>query len=280
MAVINHDIRSVNGKYIFMPPDKAGQSGWGNLAIPNVMDAGGDTVQQYPINTKFVDFDRTFIYGYCDSKSAYTKANIGLANMNREENITFGTVGKDSGDTTLGVLTPTTYKTTADANFFAGGWFMSRANPYGWYRIVSNTAYNGGTVGSTEMDIVIEEPGIQVDIAASVGSCKLNANPYTTLKGNWYASDEMVTYMGVTLIDPTASTYQWIQTWGPCGLPSDELAGQGNYLRQVWFGIDGSIYSGASVVPSGTQSFQPLGWILNDTHGGAATWMVQIMLER
>ena len=61
MSKIVQAIMADQGRYVIMPPWKEGQSGWGNLAFPNVHSAGGEAVMLYPVNTKYVDFDRTFI---------------------------------------------------------------------------------------------------------------------------------------------------------------------------------------------------------------------------
>jgi len=280
-TIINHDIRSVNGKYLVMPPWKEAQEGWGNLAIPNVYLDGGDTAQQYPVNTKFVDFDRTHIYGYCNSRGESTvKANVGLFNMCKLETVGFSTVAGAVGDTTVAILSGDLDDETAAAvNIFAGGYFMPRTNPYSCYRIISNTIYTGGTVGTSEMDIVIEN-GLTAIVAASVASCYLIRNPYVKMRHQWGATASCrKQVVGVTLVDPTASTYQWVQTWGPCALPSDETMGTADWLQSAYFNSDGSIQAGSSVSLSTTNQPQYAGDCMGDTSDGM-TWFVALRLER
>lgn len=272
--ILSH-LLAENGKYIVMPPEKAGQLGWGNVAHPNVHEAGGDVAMRYPVNTRFVDFDREFIYGYTESVYTSGKANLGLFNTNVEETITFGTVAGVIADTTLGLLTPVTDETTAAANIFAGGFFMPRTNPYANYRIVSNTAYNGGTVGTTEMDIVIEEPGLGAAVTASQASCKLDRNPYTAMRQEWAGGNAVMSVVGVTMILPVASRYQWVQVAGPCMLFGDEAAGKSDYLRAVWWHIDGSVVAGAQGDPSATNQRQYAGYIMGTT-SSSYCWLIMM----
>lgn len=273
---INHDIRSVNGKFILMPPWKEGQSGWGNLGIPNPLSAGGDTAQKYPVNTRFVDFDREWLYGYTESASSSAKANLGLFNTNVEEVVTMGSTAGAINDTRISILTNTLdSETTAAANIFAGGYFMPRTNPYANYRIVSNSAYNLGTESTSHMDVIIEEPGLSAVTTASQASCMLDRNPYTALRCEWAAGNSSMSVVGVTLILPIASTYQWVQVVGPCMLMGDEAAGKAAYLRTIWWHIDGSVV--ATGQGTHTDSHQPVvaGYLL-DTTSSSYCWFVYV----
>lgn len=262
---VNHDIRSNNGKYILMPPYKAGQEGWGNLKIPNVYTAGGDTAALYPVGTKFVDFDRDFIYGYQYGEfNTTTKANIGLFNWAEDEIITWGATAGVAGDTLVGILASTLdIETTAAANIFAGGYLMPRTNPYSCYRIVSNTAYNDGRV-TGEMDIVLET-GLTAAVTASQASGFLNKNPYVKMYKSWAGGAENTSVIGVTLIDPTDSTYQWVQTRGPVYVPGDEQMGSADNLRVAYWHKDGSIRAGTGPTWSATQQQQYAGYCIPNT---------------
>lgn len=278
MGKIVQSLVAIEGKYVVMPPWKEGQSGWGNIARPNVHKAGGDSSMVYPINTKFVDFDRTFIYGYMHTKdAAAVKSNVGLCNLSLVETITWGATAGVAGDILVGILASTLdSETAAAADIFAGGYLMPRTNPYSNYRIVKNTAYNGGRV-SGEMDITIEDDGLVAAVIASVASCFLDRNPYVKLCSSWAAGREYVSWMGVTLIDPTASTYQWVQTWGPVHMPSDEVLGSENNYREARFAIDGSILGiTATFIPH-----QRAGYAIPSSGTGTAmVWLIQLQLER
>ena len=277
-TIVNHDIRSVNGKYILMPPWKELQEGWGNLAIPNVQVAGGDTAQQYPTNTKFVDFDRTHIYGYCSTKyNAAVKSNLILFNINTPIiNCTWGGVAGAVGDTVCPFVTSDlTGHTTVVVNHFAGGYMMPRTGniAYGGYRIVSNTVFAGGADSTSETDFVIEEDGLQAIVPADSAYCHLSRNPYTSLQSNWLGPDTVGGYaggMGVTLIDPTASTFQWVQTWGPVQVLGGEQAGKSSLLRQQYIHTDGSFVAGAQSNISDTVQLQYAGHLIDLTYISAS----------
>lgn len=279
MAIKNdYDIQVQNGRYLILPPWKEGQSGWGNRNRPNVHAAGGDSSQIYPVNTKFVDFDRRFIYGYQSGEfNTTTKANIGLFNSNVKEAITWGATAGVAEDTLVGILASSLdVETTAAANIFAGGYLMPRTNPYSDYRIVSNTAYNGGRV-SGEMDIVIEEDGLVAAVAASVANCFLDKNPYTAMYKNWAGGRDYESVIGVTLIDPTDSTYQWVQVSGPVHVPGDEQMGSAANLRVAFWHIDGSIRAATGPLWSATQQQQYAGYCIGDTTSSPVmSWLLMM----
>ncbi len=278
MAKITHSLVAHEGRYIIMPPHKEAQEGWANMNRPNVHEAGGDTGQQYPTSTKFVDFDRSFIYGYVSGVDESTKANIGLFNSGRKETITWGATAGAVRDTLVGILaSELDVETTAVANVFAGGYLMPRTNPYSDYRIVSNTKYDEGRV-TGEMDIVIEEDGLTAIVTASQASCFLDKNPFATMWQHWGHSVESQSVVGVTLIIATASTYQWVQTFGPVHIPSDEVLGSGSYIRDGFFAGDGSILGATTAILR--QYAGPA--ISGGTNASAfeMTWLINLKLER
>lgn len=275
MVKITKTLVAREGKYLIKPPHKEDQAGWSNSADPNVLSAGGDSAKEYPVHTRFVDFDKEFIYGYMETVSVSGKANLGMFNTNVEEVITWGAVAGAVDDTLVGILASSLDdETTAAANIFAGGALMPRTNPYGNYRIVSNTAYDGGRT-SGEMDIVIEDPGLGAIVTASQGSCNLDRNPYTAMRCEWAAGNSSMSVVGVGLILPVAATYQWVQVIGPCMLLGDEAAGKAAYLRTVWWHIDGSVV--ATGQGTHTDSHQPVvaGFILGKT-SSSYCWFIQM----
>ena len=291
MSKITQSLVAHSGKYIVMPPHKAAQEGWANLAEPNVQLDGGDSPMEYPVNTKFVDFDRTFIYGYCSAKGhTNVKSNLGLFNTNTPvEYATWGGIAGAIGDTVCPFVTSTLDAyTEAIINLFAGGYMMPMFAgnvTYGCYRIVSSTVYAGGADGSTETDMVIEEPGLQAVVDADAAYCYIDKNPYTALRSNWleYTQGDYQSVMGVTLIDPTAETYQWVQTWGPIHMLGDELGGKAGGLRSAYFNPDGTLEAGASV--DLTTAHQPhyAGYIIAYTYyssAGVYGALIQLQLER
>jgi len=273
------------GKYIVMPPHKEAEVGWGNLAEPQVQVVGGHTVAEYPVNTKFVDFDRTFIYGYTHSRfTTDVKSNLGLFNLNTAAFVTWGGVAGAAGDTVCPILTSTMDDyTTATVNLFAGGYLLPRQqNPYGCYRIVSSTVFAGGADSALETDMVIEEPGLQAIVTASSAYCQLHPNIYSKMYGWWsQAGGTHMSVVGVTLIDPTAETYQWVQTWGPICMLGDEAAGKTTTMRAGYFNWDGTIITAAD--NDGNTQYQYAGYFVPYSLVAAAgvyASLIFIQLER
>lgn len=271
-----HSLVAKDGQYICMPPWKGGQSGWGNLSHPDVTYPGGDAQMLWPINTKFVDFDRTFIYGYCSTRSnTDIKANIGLFNYSKKEIVAVGAVAGAIGDKIIGV-DGLDNDTAAVANAFAGGYFMPRVNPYSDYRIIESTAFDGGRTAD-EMDLTLSN-GLTCALALDTANCYLDKNPYVAMRHQWYGSSRMQV-VGVTLINSVTSTYQWVQTWGPCHMPSDEQMGSAASLQMGMFAIDGSIHSGTGGDWSTTHHLQVAGYAIGNTTD-AMTWFIHLQLER
>ena len=75
-----HSLVQKDGKYIVLPSWVSGDTKYGNLAHPNPLaNSGvGDTQQQYPHGTKFVNGIRTFFYGKCGNVATAGYANLGL----------------------------------------------------------------------------------------------------------------------------------------------------------------------------------------------------------
>lgn len=273
--IINHDIRVVDGRYIQMPvwfrgePDRA----WGNLTLPNphANSSVGETVQQYPLGTKYVDGDRTFFYGYVSVVYTANKANIGMFNLNKDDVVTWGATAGVAADTKIGVLANTlTDGATPSADDYAGGWLMPRTNPYSSYRVVKSSAADATTSG--EVDIYIDH-GLVEAVTLSQGSCYLCKSPWGKLYQHWAGGLDYVTCVGATLIDPIASTWQWVQSYGPAFLVpyNDQLGATANVHHGAWH-IDGSIEKLSEATDR-----QLAGYMLpNRATQTTATWLIQL----
>lgn len=279
---INHDIRSFNGRYIQMPGWFSGEPDtvWGNLRIPNpcANSSIGDVNQLYPIGTKFVDFERTFFYGFVNDVGTANKANIGMFNKNEQDTCTWGATAGIKGDEVVGILASTLdVDTTPAVDFFAGGWFMPRTNPYGSYRVLASTTETGGRT-SGEVDLTLDR-GLIEAVTASVASCFLNRNEYKKLSQQWGLGLYYATCPGVTLVDPIASTWQWVQSWGPCYVvPMNEEIGAVNQAHQCYFHIDGSV---TLITVSPTQSNQIAGYMLPSSGSStSSTWLIKLQVDR
>jgi len=276
--VINHDIRVVDGRYIQMPvwfrgePDRA----WGNLTLPNphANSSVGDTVQKYPIGTKYVDGDRTFFYGYTNTVYTANKANIGMFNLNKDDGITWGATAGEAGDTKVGILASGLVDgTTPSEDDYAGGWLLPRTNPYSSYRIVKSSTSGKSTSG--EVDIYIDH-GLVEAVTLSQGSCFICKSEWGKMYQHWAGGLDYVTCVGVTLIDPVASTWQWVQAWGPCYVvPYNEEMGATVNIHQAIFHIDGTIAK-----HSNSTDRQLAGYLIpNRISATTSSWLVRLQVN-
>ncbi len=249
---VNHDIRCVDGKYIQMPVWVSGEDSaniWGNLAIPNPLaNTGvGDTQQQYPHGTKFVCGDRSFRYVYVSAVDTSGKSQIGLYNISESAtgttaNITWGSVGSVPGDTVVGLVTTGFVDATPAVDDFAGGWLVPPyPDPYGTFQVLSSTTATGARV-SGEVDLTLDY-GLVNTVAAGTNYGILNYSEYVKVARGWAGEyGHFAPVVGVSLIDSIASTWQWVQTWGPCYMSMDGAVGGENDQRLVGFGAGGSVY--------------------------------------
>ena len=278
---INHDLRVLDGKYIQMPVWFSGEPDtgvWGKLALPNphARSSVGDVAQLYPHGTRFVDGDRTFFYGYMGTVYTANKANVGVFNGSEMDTVTFGATAGVAGDTVVGVLASTMdVDTTPARDDFAGGWFMPRTNPYSSYRVLKSTTATGGRT-SGDVDLTLDY-GLVEAVTASVASCFLNKSEYKNLIQHWAGGIDYATCPGVTLIDPIASTWQWIQSWGPCYVvPYNEEIGAVALSHTCFFHIDGTI---RLVTLTPTASQQIAGYMLPSSGSSfGSTWLIRLQI--
>lgn len=266
MNRLNHDVRCVDGKTIYLPNWKGGEDAAGlrgNLELPDVYVL--DSVQKYPIGTKFVDSDRTFHYGYCYSKNSVAgRASGGMKNVASVQETTTDAVIEPVGETEIVIE-----DTTSTLNQYAGGFFM----PYvttglSTYRILSNTATSGGHVTLTL------ERGILVATTSGM-TVRLNQNKYSKLScelpnaGAYYTSS-----MGVNLVEAEAGKWLWIQTYGDCYVHGgDELLGKDTTDRTGFFHIDGSL-----ICPATPTNDQIAGYAIDKTASDVSSWFVFLQL--
>lgn len=275
-----HKLVAKDGKYIVMPVWISGQTGWGNLSHPNphANSSVGDTAQDYPHGTKFVDGERVFFYGYMNTVYTANKANIGCFNLNQQDTCTWGATAGVKGDTIVGILANTLdVDTTPEEDFFAGGWFMPRTNPYSSYRVLHSTTYTGGRT-SGEVDLTLDY-GLVESVTASVASCFLDRSEWTKLAQHWAGGINYATCPGVTLIDPIASTWQWLQSWGPCYVvPYNEEIGAVANAHACVFHIDGTIKLQTKTT---TAANQLAGYMLPSSGASfGSIWLIRLQVNR
>jgi len=266
-----------------MPPWISGEPDnvWGKLAIPNPQanSSVGDVAQGYPHGTKFVDGDRTFFYAYTTVVYTANKANLCMFNISKSNTVTLGATAGVAGDTVIGILASTLDDdTTPDADYYAGGYFMPRTNPYSCYRVLKSTTYTGGRT-SGDVDLTLDR-GLIEAVTASQASCFLNRSEFKNIAQDW-AGGSYGTYAtspGVTLIDPVASTWQWIQAWGPCYVVpyNEEIGTSGNFDCVTH--IDGTI----KVETRASGAFhQRVGNLINfATSSSTSSWFIRLQINK
>ena len=280
--IINHDIRSNGGRYIQMPVWISGEPDdvWGKLAIPNPQanSSVGDTSQLYPHGTKFVDGDRTFFYAYCSIVYTANKANLLMFNVSQANSITWGATAGVAGDTKVGILASTLDDDTTPAeDYYAGGWLLPRTNPYSSYRVIKSSEVSDTVSG--EVDLTLDN-GLVEAVSASQGSCFLNRSQYKAIAQDWAGGSYGAygTSPGVTLIDPIAATWMWVQAWGPCYVVpyNEEIGTSGNFDCVAH--IDGTI----KVETRASGAFnQRVGHLYNwATASSTSSWLINLQINR
>ena len=231
---INHDLRVVNGRTIYIPGYAQNQKGYGNLALPDLSVA--DTVQGYPLGTKYVDGERVFKY----AKFAGT-VNPDFGAMNTQyQPIGFSsiqavtvqyatefyfTMGGSAGHASDGALAINELAGGYAVIFDATGKAINR-------QIVSNAAQTGG--GTTL--VVVSDP-IPVALTTS-DSVELIASPYRNVTASTSNSYGVV---GLPELIYTSGEFGWLQTWGPRWVAPQAAVGSGSNNDICIFRHDGSI---------------------------------------
>jgi len=234
---VNHDLRVVNGRTLYMPPYAGGQEGWGNLALPDVSVA--DTAQKYPVGTKYVEGDRIFRYVHV---SGSPLPGRGAANLNtiQERAGASWDVNGVIGDTTVYI---NAMVNDIDLDEFAGGWLLFAGADTGHGNqipIVSNTA---ATVGNPST--IVLGHGLTGTATAGVTGSTLTASLWSQV-GTSLPSGYS-TIVGVPITTITDGEYGWIMTWGPCLVVPTGSYGDGASERTFYFQTDGTIFGGSDL---------------------------------
>lgn len=275
-VTINHDLRVVDGKTLYMPPWAEGQEGWGNLALPNVYQE--DAAQLYPIGTKYVDGDRVF--HYCHAKQdllalhvAFTDGSMLRSNSGETEHMEAHAKG-------VSVVTYHPLQSVL-VNQFANGILacFGSANKYPICVGIKSNTVAAGTGAACE--VTLKDPLPDQILAETWVECYPNIYAYLLDSGD--TGTENVTqgfYSGacVPLVADAfeyvtrytvaglpvvvhADYYFWGQTWGPCLVwigNQANLVGQTACQREVFVGADGGI-------------------VYRPTNGGGDDWMKQTL---
>jgi len=213
-TIINHDLRVVNGKTIYMPPWYGGGVEFGNLDLPDVYTL--DTTQKYPLGTIFRDGIRTFIYTYIDQGGWTLTNNFGgyfcKTNATLKE-LTDALITGASGASTVEL----NYGASAcAANKYAGG-LMGIKGPSDGVRgsrsIISNL------VKDSDNYVVFTIDGTLPEALTTSDDFSLIENPYASVRSYTSEStadlEESAMYVGGLVVTMVDARYMWVQTWGP-----------------------------------------------------------------
>jgi hypothetical protein len=278
----NHKLIASDGQYIVLPPGMSGQY-IENLKIPTTVAA--DTVQQYPLGTRFVSGDRVYRYakanGTCypqfgafKNKKSNTVAVAPTQKTAAEQALAYPGETLASGaagsyyvavtiDTEIGVLTTG----VLTANELAGGYIVigngSAQSPQ-FRLIVSHPAL--ATTGGT-LVVKVDMP-LTAACTAAVTTLELIESPFYNVAADGAGGGEYVSFIGVPACTASSGQYVWIQTYGPVWLTSNSNTCDSAMDRTIVFVGNGSVVSSNDVtVESG---FQIAGYALDASGSGAS----------
>jgi len=256
-TIINHDLRVVDGRTLYMPPYAGGQDGWGNLALPDV--GVSDAVQKYPIGTKYVEGDRTFRYAHANPSGGTITPGRLVCNMNtvQERAGASWDVNGVVGDTVVYI---NAMVNNIDLNEFAGGYLLYAGADglSNMIPIVSNTA---ATTGDGPSTIVLGMPLTGAATAGVTGSTLTGSIFGNVLQMSVGAGTGYQSAVGLPLMEITQDYYAWIQTWGPCIIVGVAATGDTDDERTVIVNQDGCI----KIASMGTVDSQRAGFIATTT---------------
>ena len=280
MSKVNHDLRSNDGKTIFLPPEIAGTDGQGNLKIPNVYSESA--TQLYPIGTKFVDGERVFHYAYAGGALGATRGQVGyivrtasaVPSYDASQAAGAGTVANPLKINGSSAGTPA-------KNAYAGQFIVIFSNTLGnvTHRIISNSisAYDSVYTTQYTTELVLDQP-TPVAVEANT-NCDIFPSRYADVRTPNDLTAGMYPFLGVPLRLITALRYFWIQTWGPCFIThntADEI-GDNQHWRAVVFYSDGTLKA-LHEMTALSDSGQIAGYTLA-TNGSGSEWTM-LMLDR
>lgn len=232
---INHDVRVVNGRTIYMPSYFDNQTGLGNLELPDLSVA--DSTQKYPLGTKYVDGERVWKYALFGGtvnpdlgahNTQYQPVGysaIAAATAQYATQLTF-TLSASDGHAADGAIA---------ADELAGGYcvIFDASSKAIKRQIQSNAAVAAG--GGT-MTLDLTDP-IPVALTTS-DHIECIANPYRNVTASTSNSYGVV---GIPELVYTSGQYGWLQTWGPCWVAPQAAVGSGSNNDICIFRHDGSI---------------------------------------
>lgn len=244
-TIINHDLRSVDGSFIMMPPWFQGASGWGNLSMPNVYNTD-DASAQYPEGAKFVEGDRTWFYARfrgtvttpytsVTQESGTDLQGVCLFTTAFQQDYTNALlVRKIEGEQSMWYNTTTTEAQADD--YYSGGWVCGKdtvTNHRSFYRrVVAHNYFAAGIaaqatgVGSATFDAsaytLLSELQVDQPFYQSKTSLVTSIMPNRYKHAAAFRVDANAQYDGMPIgacmqNNPTYDRWVWCQTHGPMG---------------------------------------------------------------
>ncbi len=183
MSKVNHDIRSNQGRTIYMPEYYEGENGWGNLVLPNVYSAD-DYPTLYPRGTRLVEGERSFYYGTYRGKADTTASAYTVTATDGDDlafkflfsvayNQAYATgklVRKIAGEIDVAVVDTVDDGGRAD-NWYSGGWISGKDSTPADERMFSRRieGHSFSATGSKTQKFwhVANESNTIVDLSAS-----------------------------------------------------------------------------------------------------------------
>jgi hypothetical protein len=216
-----HKLVAHDGKYIVLPPGMGGQN-ISNLAVPYPLAA--DSIQQYPLGTKFVSGIRAYHYCYASgtvntewgcykakktntcavapTQATATQADGTIAGAAGSKYVTL-TIDSEIGILMTGVLS---------ANELAGGFVVigngSAQHPQ-MFQVVSHPALAAAGSLTIELDMALVTA-----VVAATTTIELMESPFYCMKADG-AGGDYVTFIGMPAANASSGQYFWCQTAGP-----------------------------------------------------------------
>jgi len=274
MSQVIHKLINKDGKYVQLPPYRAGEAGYGNLAIPSQFTESA--IQEYPLGTRLVVGDR--VYRYCKYGAACARtvnAAFSVVDMFEADVNTYGAAV--AGDTTIEVDGASAGSPVKDA--WAGG-YLSVLGSSQTYRTIMQIISNKAATATDPypVELTLEQP-LPFDLGDNV-SCTIFPNLYSDVR-TMYAIGNGAYYTCVGWPARTISAanyYGWVQTWGPCftNRAAEDLSAGGD--RDLVVVGDGAVRVVDKMVNAGAatgESFQRVGFSLAiniPTAGNGCGW--------
>ena len=244
MSKVNHDIRSNNGRTIFMPSWFQGETGWGNLAMPNVYVE--DSSAKYPVGTKYLEGDRRFRYtkyvGHCDPEiHTALDATAGTDLLGK---FLFGigfpvayssTYTYGLADTDIVEVDTTTITIEKADDYYSGGWMNGKDTVTGsrafFRRILSHDYAAEKVVGGSDKTLV-STLTVDQNLVNAFTAMALSITPNPFKRTVWQSNSNSDWYSmshGASMVNnPTVNSFIWLQDQGPMGTMHIAVAAAGN----------------------------------------------------